>query len=206
MCTFAGCGRWSFDFDVLCQTHRNAKQASKAPDTHRRQGLVAAADQCPDERCGHVQASQRTGVHVQVAGGGGGSLVAATLWFCSWRCVAKHAIRRELRGGDDTARPREFVETPCCGLQVDVTDFPWKPPLQVEVTIHTGTTGPVFPADLAPIAAELAEAAATPDGKTTPAKVRAWAIAQGITVADRGRIARDIVDRYHAATGTAATA
>lgn len=34
-----------------------------------------------------------------------------------------------------------------------------------------------------------------------PAKVRAWAAANGYTVADRGRIPRDIVDAYHQAHG-----
>ena len=44
---------------------------------------------------------------------------------------------------------------------------------------------------------------AKPDGPTT-AEVRAWAVAQGVEVADRGRLAPSVVERFLAAKATIA--
>lgn len=59
------------------------------------QGVVSAGLACPEERCGQPQTSpgrpRRGWVQVKAA-------AAHALWFCSWHCVSRHALRRELRG------------------------------------------------------------------------------------------------------------
>jgi hypothetical protein len=61
-------------------------------------GTVAAQHACPEEACG----KPRTGPG-RVPNGWVQVRLAATSdpapWFCSWHCVSRHAIRRELAEG-----------------------------------------------------------------------------------------------------------
>lgn len=60
------------------------------------QGVAAAALRCDQLTCGQPQngpGHPRKGwIQTKTAGG------RQALWHCSWHCVSRYAIRRELRG------------------------------------------------------------------------------------------------------------